>query len=196
MPSPPSSRNSVMEQFLEQYGDASFNTLVSESEGGAEAISSGTLLEQMRKQAYLNQQTRDQEEDEEDEWEAFAAMQAAEAESIHDRLMDGPPPSQPSSSSNDDPEAEAKAAALASYRAAESAIREAAMNGQDVDAATRLAYMAAENQAATRESIKWRDRGPRGEGAPAFFKGQKWRASSQRYSSRGGTRQAEFAAIH
>ena len=169
-------------------------------------MSTGTLVEQMRKQAYLNQQTRDQEEEIDAEWDAIAEMQAAEYEedeSINDQLMNGPPRSQPSSSSNVDPEEEAKAAeeaakdaAVASYRRAERAIREAISNGQGIDEATRVAYMAAENKEATENSIKWRDRGPRGEGAPVFFKGQKWRESSQRYSTRGGLRQKEFAAIH
>ncbi len=183
----------TMDQFMAQYGTASFDKMVEASEGGTSSITSGTLVEQMRKQAYLNQQQRDQEDEDDAEWEAFAAMQAAEDQNIHERLLNG---AQPSSSSNGDPAAEAKANALANYRAAESAIREAATQGEDVDAQTRLAYMAAENQVATEQSIKWRDRGPRGEGAPTFFKGQKWRASSQRYASRGGTRQAEFAAIH
>ena len=199
-----------MSQFLEQYGDVSFSTLVSESEGGAEAISSGTLVEQMRKQACLNQQTRNQEEAEDDEWDAWAAMQwedreawPDEAQSIHDHLMNGPPPSQPSSSSEAAKDAEesakeeaAKEAAVASYRRAERAIREAISNGQGFDEATRVAYMAAENKEAVDNGIKWRDRGPRGEGAPDFWKGQKWRASSGRYSTRGGQRQKEFAAIH
>ena len=210
MPKRPSVRNSIMSQFLEQYGDVSFDWLVSErNDGGtlwgSKPMSSGSLVEQMRKQAYLNQQTRDEEEDLDAEWEAIAQMQKAEyeeAESINDQLLSGAPRSQPSSSSNVDPEEEAKAAeeaaraaAVASYRAAERAIREAVSDGQDIDEATRRGYLAAENHAAVKDGIKWRDRGPRGEGAPKFFKGQKWRESSQRYSTRGGHRQKEFADI-
>jgi hypothetical protein len=226
--------STAMDDFIKQYANtASFDDLV--ASGTSEGPNSGTLLEQMRKQALANQAEQDEEEDgqdaderaeqQADEWAAYAAMQEAEEaedQEIHERLMHGSssrpsnwtehqemekaamhgsssPPSnwtehQEMENAADDPEAEAKARALSLYRAAESAVREAAMQG--TDEATRLAYLAAENQVATEQGIKWRDRGPRGEGQPKVFKGQRWRESSQRYSSRGGTRQAEFHALH
>lgn len=178
---------------MAQYGTASFESLIEASEGGTPGVSSGTLVEQIRKQAFLNQQQQDMEMEEDAEWDAYEAMEEAEDEEIHQALLSGSSSSKPAKSSEDDPAAEAKANALALYRAAEGAIREAAMQGGGVDEQNRAAYMAAENQIAREQNVKWRDRGPRGEDAPAVFKGQRWRANSQRYANRGGTRQAEFA---
>jgi hypothetical protein len=193
-----------MDEFMTQYGSTSFGDMVASGTSGGP--NSGTLVEQMRKQALENaeqDEVADWDEDQEaDEWAAYAAMQEAEDQEIHDTLIgSGSRPSnwtadQKVEEAEDDLEAEAKARALSLYRAAESAIREAAMEGGGTDAPTRMAYYASENHLAKEQSIKWRDRGPRGPNQPATFKGQKWRATTQRYSSRGGWRQAEFAALY
>ena len=47
------------------------------------------------------------------------------------------------------------------------------------------AYSVAESTLAQEGNIHWYDRGPRGEDAPEFWRGQKRRASG-RYSTRGG----------
>ena len=179
-----------MDRFIAQYGTASFESLIEATEGA--------LVEQMRKQAYLKQQQEDMLKDEEAMWEAWAA----EDQDIHEQLMtggssgsqDAPLMTGGSNGSQDDPAAEAKAKALQAYRDIEALLRDAAMNGEGVDEQARLAYWAAENKVATEQSIKWRDRGPRGVGAPKVFKGNQWREGSQRYSTRAGTRKAEFAA--
>jgi len=200
----------VMDEFMAQYGEANFESLVNAGQGAASAVTSGTLVEQMRKQAYLNEQRQNMEMEEEEEWQAYQQSQwdESEAEYIHEQLMTGASGSAAGAAAGnaaagaaagagDEAKAEeAKAQALALYRAAEAAIREAAMQGEGVDEQTRAAYMATETQVAKEHSIKWRDRGPRGEDAPQYFKGQKKRESSGRYSTRGGTRQAEFAAVY
>lgn len=96
-------------------------------------------------------------------------------------------------------EQEAAAAALRLYRAAEQALRgaaaeDAALNAQN-SAAAHICYTVAEARGAREHEVKWRNRGPRGENAPSVWRGQRWREGSARYSSRGGARQAEFAAL-
>lgn len=86
----------------------------------------------------------------------------------------------------------AEADGLRSYRAAEAAIRSAAAEAPDVDTAV-AAYNMAEASSAWENKVRWQDRGPRGNGQPTVWRGQKWRAGSNRYSNRGGQRKSEFA---
>ena len=88
-----------------------------------------------------------------------------------------------------------RARAVALYRAAEQCIRQAAAEDANTNpAAAEFGYTMAEASMARQNSIKWRDRGPRGPDAPMFFKGQKWREGSQRFSSRGGKNRDWYAA--
>ena len=79
--------------------------------------------------------------------------------------------------------AEAKARALALYRAAQESIAFAAASRNDSE---REAYDATEHALAGEFAIPWQDRGPRGPDAPATWKNQRWREGSQRYGNRGG----------
>ena len=45
----------IMDQFMTQYGAASFDAMIEASEG---AHTSATMVDQMRKQTYLNQQKK------------------------------------------------------------------------------------------------------------------------------------------
>jgi hypothetical protein len=84
---------------------------------------------------------------------------------------------------------------VALYRAAEQCIRQAAAEDANTNpAAAEFGYNMAEASMARQNSIKWRERGPRGPDAPMFFKGQKWRESSQRFSSRGGKSKEWYVA--
>ena len=79
--------------------------------------------------------------------------------------------------------AEAKARALALYRAAQESIVFAASSRDDTE---REAYEATEHALAGEFAIGWQDRGPRGPDAPATWKNQRWREGTQRYGNRGG----------
>jgi hypothetical protein len=79
--------------------------------------------------------------------------------------------------------AEAKARALALYRAAQESIVFAAASRDDTE---REAYEATEHALAGEFAIPWQDRGPRGPDAPATWKNQRWREGTQRYGNRGG----------
>ena len=79
--------------------------------------------------------------------------------------------------------AEAKARALALYRAAQESIVFAAASRDDTE---REAYDATEHALAGEFAIGWQDRGPRGPDAPATWKNQRWREGTQRYGNRGG----------
>ena len=79
-------------------------------------------------------------------------------------------------------EAEARARALALYRAAQNEIQQGASSSIPED---REAYDAVEDRLAQEHHVKWQDRGPRGENRPAVWRGQTWR--NQFHSEKGGT---------
>ena len=91
-------------------------------------------------------------------------------------------------------EAAAAADGLRLYRVMEAAVR--ARAAEDASEEAAAAYHMTESQAAVQHNVKWRDRGPRGPDAPQHWRGQSWRQTSGRYSTRGGSRQAEFATIY
>ena len=62
-----------------------------------------------------------------------------------------------------------------------------------------LAYLAQERQLAAQHQLKWRERGPRNEDGTSdqqSFRGQRWRAGSQRYANRGGKKKVFWAEYH
>jgi hypothetical protein len=87
----------------------------------------------------------------------------------------------------------AREAGLRLYRAAEEGMRQAAENSACPD--RQRLFAAVETAMADEHGLSWRERGPRGEDQPKVWRNQKWRPTSGRYANRGGTRQAEFAAL-
>ena len=81
-----------------------------------------------------------------------------------------------------------KAHALHIYRQSEEHVRRAVQADREHLGDSRVsavAYSVSESTLAKEGDIHWYDRGPRGEDAPEFWRGQKRRASG-RYSTRGG----------
>jgi len=77
--------------------------------------------------------------------------------------------------------ANAKARALALYKAAQQEISRGASGSPE----EREAYDAVEHSLAREHHVRWQDRGPRGENAPQVWHGQRWR--NQLHSEKGGT---------
>jgi hypothetical protein len=112
-------------------------------------------------------------------------------------------PSMPESQAADDvlteeATANAKARALALYKAAQQEISHGA-SGSPED---KKAYDAVEHSLALEHHVRWQDRGPRGENAPQVWHGQRWRkqlhsekGSTGRFGNRGGdpAKNAHFA---
>ena len=112
-------------------------------------------------------------------------------------------PSMPESQAADDvlteeATANAKARALALYKAAQQEISHGA-SGSPED---KKAYDAVEHSLALEHHVRWQDRGPRSENAPQVWHGQRWRkqlhsekGSTGRFGNRGGdpAKNAHFA---
>ena len=199
-----------MAAFLEAYGDKEdFASLIEATE---------PLADELRKQRYLQRQAEEEAEHEmevceEGSWEEEEVVEEEEEEEEpRPAVALGPsahmPPPRPSSSvqlatAEQDQEQAATAeqqeqqaareAGLRLYRAAEEGMRQAAENSACPD--RQRLFAAVETAMADEHGLSWRERGPRGEDQPKVWRNQKWRPTSGRYANRGGTRQAEFAAL-
>jgi hypothetical protein len=80
--------------------------------------------------------------------------------------------------------------ALQIYQAAEKAINACAH--ESLYGPYNRIYYKVEEKVAREKEIGWRDRGPRGENKPDFWKSQKWRPNAKRYANRGGKNRDHF----
>lgn len=127
------------------------------------------------------------------------AANAAKAQPQEQPPMAQTPKAAPAQAQVEDEQAAAIDRGLLLYRAAAESCRQAAMVDAERSGDPTIsdrAYSAAESQLAYEHRIRWQDRGPRGDSAPSEWRGQKWRAGSQRYANRGGDpqRNAWYAA--
>jgi hypothetical protein len=84
--------------------------------------------------------------------------------------------------------------ALLAYRAAEAAVNNCAK--ESLFGPYNEAYYRVETKVAIEKAISWRDRGPREKDPadqPKYWKSQRWRENSKRYSNRGGKSKEYFA---